>query len=177
MAKDPPAESWFACAGGKSKAANSRARPVTILNLKCAKYILAATFISKDMNREMPVCNQDGTYIKKVQLSKKGLGKIEVIYPAPLGHVLVHADDSPFIYDLATRKVLAEMTLPEGSRVKQVHWTASFSHFDVITQNSHMMIGKNFELINSHKKTAKVKAGCFDEAADTAFNYLSLIHI
>ena len=85
---------------------------------------LGATFISKDkicvldMNREIAVCNLDGTNIKKVQLNKKGLTKIEMIYPAPLGRILVHADDSLFMYDLAARKVLNEISLPEGTVVK-----------------------------------------------------------
>lgn len=144
---------------------------------------LGATFISKekicvlDMNREIAVCNLDGSNIKKVQLNKKGLNRIEMIYPAPLGRVLLHGDDTLFIYDLSARKVLYEMTLPEGTNVKQIHWTAKFSHFVVITQNSIMMVSKNFELINSKKESAKVKAGCFDEAADNAFVYSTSTHL
>ena len=73
---------------------------------------LGAVFISKDkicvldMNRELAVCNLDGTNIKKVSLNKKGLTKVEMVFPAPLGRILVHADDTIFLYDLAARKVL-----------------------------------------------------------------------
>ena len=90
---------------------------------------LGAVFISKDkicvldMNRELAVCNLDGTNIKKVTLNKKGLTKIEMVFSAPLGRILVHADDSIFLYDLAARKVLQELTLAEGTIVKQVVWT------------------------------------------------------
>jgi len=90
---------------------------------------LGAVFISKDklcvldMNREVAVCNLDGSNIKKVALNKKGLTKVEMIYPAPLGRIVVHADDSLFMYDLAARKVLQEMSLPEGTKVKQIQWT------------------------------------------------------
>lgn len=70
------------------------------------------------MNREVAVCNLDGGNIKKVQLNKKGLGRIEMIYPAPLGRILVHGDDTLFMYDLSARKVLSEMSLPEGTVVK-----------------------------------------------------------
>lgn len=73
-----------------------------------------------DMNRELAVCNLDGGSIKKVSLNKKGLNKIEMVYPAPLGRLLVHADDCLFLYDLAARKVLYELTLAEGTVVKQV---------------------------------------------------------
>ena len=85
---------------------------------------VAAVFISKDkicvldMNRELAVCNLDGTNIKKVIINKKGLTKIEMIYPAPLGKILVHADDSIFLYDLSARKFIKEITLAEGTQVK-----------------------------------------------------------
>lgn len=85
---------------------------------------LGAVFISKDkmcvldMNRELAVCNLDGGNIKKVALNRKGLIKIEMIYPAPTGKLLVHADDTIFLYDLASKKVLYEMTLAEATIVK-----------------------------------------------------------
>ena len=85
---------------------------------------IAAVFISKDkicvldLNRELAVCNLDGTNIKKVIINKKGLTKIEMIYPAPLGKILVHADDSIFLYDLSARKFIKEITLAEGTQVK-----------------------------------------------------------
>lgn len=77
-----------------------------------------------DANREVAVCNLDGSNIKKVAINKKGLTKIEQLYPAPLGKILVHGDDNIFMYDLAARKVLHELTLPEGTVVKQVHWSS-----------------------------------------------------
>jgi len=100
------------------------------------------------MNREVAVCNLDGSNIKKVQIMKKGLTKVEMIYSAPLGRILIHADDCIFLYDLAARKVLNEMTLPEATIVKQIQWTSSFSHFVVITQTQIMMLTKNFDILN-----------------------------
>ena len=130
---------------------------------------IGAVCISKDkicvldMNRELAVCNLDGGNIKKFTLNKKGLTKVEQVYPGPLGKILVHADDSLFMYDLAARKVLHELPLAEGTNVKQVQWTGTFSHFVVITQTSLMMLSKNFELLNQQKESSKVKSGCFDE--------------
>ena len=142
---------------------------------------LGSVFISKDkicvldMNRELAVCNLDGSNIKKVTLTKKGLTKVESIFPAPLGRILVHADDALFLYDLAARKVLQELTLAEGTVVKQVQWTSTFSHFTVITQTQLMMLTKNFELLNQQKESSKVKSGCFDE--NNAFIYSTSTHI
>lgn len=48
--------------------------------------------------------------------------RVEMIYPAPLGKILIHADDCLFLYDLAARKVLNELPLPEATIIKQVHW-------------------------------------------------------
>lgn len=142
---------------------------------------LGAVFISKDkmcvldMNRELAVCNLDGGSIKKVVLNKKGLNRIEMIYPAPLGKLLVHADDTLFLYDLASRKVVHEMTLAEATVVKQVQWSSSFSHFVVITQTQLMMLTKNFELLNQQKENGKVKSGCFDE--NDSFIYSTSTHL
>ena len=115
---------------------------------------VAAVFISKDkmcvldMNKEVAVCNLDGNNLKKISLNKKGLNKIEMIYQGPLGKILVHADDCLFAYDLAARKVINEISLPEGTVIKQVQWSTSFSHFVVITSTQIMMLTKNFELLN-----------------------------
>jgi hypothetical protein len=38
-----------------------------------------------------------------------------MIYPGPLGKIVVHADDSVFLYDLSARKFIKEITLPEGT--------------------------------------------------------------
>lgn len=90
---------------------------------------MGAVFISKDkicvldMNRELSVCNLDGSNIKKLQLNKKGFNKIDMIYPAPLGKIIVCGDDSIFLYDLAAKKALQELTLAEGTNVKQIQWT------------------------------------------------------
>jgi len=93
---------------------------------KRGDHTLGSVFISKDkicvldMNREVAVCNLDGSNIKKVNMIKKGLTKVEMIFPAPLGRIIVHADDTLFMYDLAARKVLHELTLAEGTKVKQI---------------------------------------------------------
>ena len=100
---------------------------------------LGSVFVSRDricvleLNREISTCNLDGSNLKKVALNKKGLTKIEMIYPAPLGKIIVHADDTVFLYDLTARKVLQELSLAEGTAVKQVQWSSSFSHFVIIT--------------------------------------------
>lgn len=85
---------------------------------------LAAVFISKDricvldMNREVSICNLDGTNIKKVTINKKGVNRIEMIYPAPMGKIVVQAEDTVFLYDLTARKALYEISLAEGTVVK-----------------------------------------------------------
>lgn len=68
-------------------------------NEKRGDYTLAACFISKDkicvldQNRELAVCNFDGSNLKKIQVNKKGPGKIDMIFPGPLGKVLIQSDD------------------------------------------------------------------------------------
>mmetsp|Transcript_7397 Transcript_7397/g.12486 ORF Transcript_7397/g.12486 Transcript_7397/m.12486 type:complete len:440 (+) Transcript_7397:513-1832(+) len=142
---------------------------------------LGAVFISKDklcvldMNKEVAICNLDGSNIKKVQVNKKGLSKVDMIYPAPLGKVLIHAHDTVFLYDLQTLKVLHEFTLAEGTVVKQVVWTQSFSHLVLITQTQLFMLTGEFELLNQQKECSKVKSGCFDE--HNSFVYSTSTHL
>lgn len=57
--------------------------------------------------------------MKKLVVSKKGSGKIEMIYPAPLGKVLVKSDDMILLYDVSARKVVQELCISE---VKHIYW-------------------------------------------------------
>jgi hypothetical protein len=57
--------------------------------------------------------------MKKLNVQKKGTGKLEMIYPAPLGKVLVYCDDMLLLYDVSARKVIQELCLSE---VKHIYW-------------------------------------------------------
>ena len=67
---------------------------------------LTSFFISKDRicsldtNRDVIVSSFDGSNTKKWQITKKNLGRIDKIFPAPLGKILVYSDDCLFLYDL-----------------------------------------------------------------------------
>jgi hypothetical protein len=84
---------------------------------------IASLFISKDRiavldsNREVIVGNFDGTNTKKWPIMRKGMTKIDMIFPAPLGKILVQADDCLFMYDMAARKVMCEIAITEIKRV------------------------------------------------------------
>ena len=86
---------------------------------------LAAIFISRDKicyldpNREITVTSYDGRNAKKWPIMKKGLTKIDSIYPAPLGKILVAADDQLFLYDLNSKRVNHELSV---SDVRRVQW-------------------------------------------------------
>ena len=43
--------------------------------------------------------------------------KIDMIFPAPLGKILVLADDCLFMYDMAARKIMFELAVSEVKRV------------------------------------------------------------
>ena len=44
-----------------------------------------------------------------------------MIYPAPLGKILVAADDTLFLYDLSAKRVIHELSV---SDVRRVYWNA-----------------------------------------------------
>ena len=79
---------------------------------------LACIFISKDRictldsnTREVFVSSFDGSNSRKWPIMRKGLTKIDMIYPAPLGKILIAADDTLFMYDLSAKRVLFELSI------------------------------------------------------------------
>lgn len=106
---------------------------------KRGDFTQGAIFISKDKiavldkNKDLSVCNFDGSNAKKVSINRKTTGstKIENIYPASLGRVTVQTEDSLFVYDISARKVISEITV---SDVKQVVWSSNFAYVAVISK-------------------------------------------
>lgn len=87
---------------------------------------LSSIFISKDRicsldsnTREVSVSSFDGSNSRKWPIVKKGLNKIDNIFPAPLGKILVAASDSLFLYDLSAKRVVQELSV---SDVRRVQW-------------------------------------------------------
>lgn len=77
------------------------------------------------------MCNFDGSNLKKIQVNKKGPGKIDMIYPGPLGKVLLHSDDSVLLYDISARKVIHEVSATE---IKNVYWAQNFTFAAIVTK-------------------------------------------
>lgn len=104
---------------------------------KRGDYTCGAVFISKDKmcvldaNKEVSVCNFDGSNMKKMSITKKGNGKVEMIYPAPLGKILIYSDECLQLYDISARKVLYEVQVTD---VKSVYWTNTFTHAAIVTK-------------------------------------------
>ena len=113
---------------------------------------LAAIFISRDKictldtSHEITVSSYDGRNAKKWPIIKKGLTKIDNIYPAPLGKILIAADDQLFLYDLNSKRVNHELSVSE---VRRVQWNPQYTHCVVITKNSIMVLNRNLQVINS----------------------------
>jgi len=140
---------------------------------------LACIFISKDRicsldsnTRELLVSSFDGTNSRKWPIMKKGLTKIDMIFPAPLGKILVAADDSLFMYDLSAKRVIYELSV---SDVRRVQWNPQFTHCVVITKTSIFVLDRTLSVINQQKETSKIKSGCFDE--QNSFVYSTSTHI
>ncbi len=133
-------------------------------NEKRGDFTLAAVFISKDkmcvleQSKELAVCNFDGSNLKKLLVNKKGPGKVDMIFPAPLGKILLFCDESLQLYDISARKVMFEIACTD---VKQVYWNSGFTHAAIVTKSCKQLLGniddfielilvnKNLEVINS----------------------------
>lgn len=140
---------------------------------------LTAFFISKDrictldQARDVYVTSFDGGNTKKWPVLRKNTTKIDMLFPGPLGKILVCSDnDTLFMYDLSARKVMHELAI---SDVRRVHWTPSYSHCVVVTKSSVYVLSRTLQIINHQKETTKIKSGCFDES--NAFVYSTSTHI
>ena len=116
---------------------NKDLKQAKVITEKRADFTTSAVFISKDklcvldQNKELNVCNFDGSNNKKIAVNKKDLNKIENIYPGPLGRILIDADDRLVLYDMSARKILYEAAIGE---VKRVYWNNNFTYAAVITK-------------------------------------------
>ena len=140
---------------------------------------LACIFISKDRicsldsnTREIFVSSFDGSNSRKWPIVKKGLSKIDMIFPAPLGKILVSGDDTLFLYDLSAKRVIYELSV---SDVRRISWNPSYSHCVVITKTSIYVLDRQLQVINQQKESSKIKSGCFDE--QNSFVYSTSTHI
>lgn len=66
-----------------------------------------------DNTNEVKICNFDGSNLKSVVINKKGVTKVDMIFPGPLGKIIVQAQDSLFLYDLSAKKSIAEITVSD----------------------------------------------------------------
>jgi coatomer subunit alpha len=95
-----------------------------------------------------------------------------MIYPGPLGKILIHSDESVQLYDVSARKVLHEIAATD---VKSVYWNLGFTHAAIITKTQIIITNKNLEIVHSQKENAKIKTGSFDE--NNAFVYSTSTHV
>lgn len=121
---------------------------VKLIAEKRGDYTLGAVFLSKDKicvldsNKELAVCNFDGSNLKKFTIQAGASGKksgatyskVDMIYPAPLGKIMVYTAEeggSMALYDIAARKVLHEIAINE---VKAVYWNNNFTYAAIVTK-------------------------------------------
>lgn len=55
-----------------------------------------------------------------------------MIYPGPLGRILIQSDESLILYDISARKVMSEIQIAE---VKRVYWNQNYTYCAVITKS------------------------------------------
>ena len=122
---------------------------VKMISEKRGDYTVAAVFLSKDKlcvldsNKELAVCNFDGSNLKKFAITSSttagkkagtSYGKVDMIYPAPLGKILVQSNEdggSLALYDIAARKVLHEISVAD---VKSIYWNHNFTFAAIVTK-------------------------------------------
>ena len=64
---------------------------------------------------------------------------VDMMFPGPLGSVLLRSDDRVYLYDLQQKKSFAELTV---TGVKAVYWANDFSNVALITKDSKKQLEK-----------------------------------
>lgn len=64
-----------------------------------------------------------------------------MIYPAPLGRVLIQSEDTLLLYDISARKVISEIAVTD---VKRVYWNQNFTFAAIITKSRNTISFTNY---------------------------------
>lgn len=97
----------------------------------------------------------------------------DMIFPASVpGRILVRADDRICLFELQSRRLLAELT---GIQVKYVVWSQNGSMVALFGKHNIVIADKDLTQISNCTETVRVKGGVFDK--NGVFIYATLNHI
>ena len=97
----------------------------------------------------------------------------DMLFPASTtGRVLIRAEDRICLFELQSRRVVAEIA---GVVVKYVSWSADGSHVALLGKHAVVLADKDLTQICSVTETVRVKSGVWDESG--VFLYTTLNHV
>lgn len=97
----------------------------------------------------------------------------DFIFPASTsGRVLVRSEDRICLFELQSRRVVAEIT---GVVVKYVAWSADGGHVALMGKHAVVLADRDLTQVCSITETVRVKSGCWDESG--VFIYTTLNHV
>ena len=97
----------------------------------------------------------------------------DYLFPsATSGRVLVRAEDRICMFELQSRRVVAEIT---GVVVKYVSWSADGSHVALMGKHAVVIADRDLTQICGVTETVRVKSGCWDD--NGVFVYTTLNHV
>ena len=97
----------------------------------------------------------------------------DYLFPsATSGRVLIRAEDRICLFELQSRRVVAEIT---GVVVKYVSWSADGSHVALMGKHAVVIADRDLTQVCGVTETVRVKSGCWDD--NGVFVYTTLNHV
>mmetsp|Transcript_35164 Transcript_35164/g.101263 ORF Transcript_35164/g.101263 Transcript_35164/m.101263 type:complete len:1217 (+) Transcript_35164:108-3758(+) len=116
-----------------------------------------------------------GIYSLENELSKKFEPPVttECIFPGGNNRIIFKSEEKMVLYDLTSRKVVDEVSVPGG--VRYTVWSPNGQYVAFMSKHNVLMAGKNLEYYHSFHENIRVKSGAWDE--NGVFVYATLSHV
>lgn len=125
-------------------------------------------FAVLDKSRQMIVKNLQNEDVKRVSPPQPSADQL--FFGGVSGRVLVRSDDKMTLFEVASRRVLAELQAP---RVKYVVWNKDLTQVALISKHSVIIANRDLEQQCAVTETVRVKSGGWD-ARQRIFIYTTL---
>jgi len=135
----------------------------------------AVCFTARDRFAVLQSSGSIGIYNLQNELSKKvdPPCTTDYIFPGGTNRILMKSEEKIVMYDLQSRKVVDEVTIPGSARY--VVWSPNGQYVAFMSKHNVVMCGKNLEFLHSFHSNIRIKSGAWDE--NGVFVYSTLSHV
>merc|ERR1719284_1260677 len=138
-------------------------------------YCQAAAFTARNRFAVLQHNGSLGIYSLQNELSKKLdlPSPTDMIFPGGSNRILLKSEEKILLFDITSRKVLEEVSVPGG--VRYAVWSNNGQYAAFMSKHNVLMTGRNLEYMSGFHENIRVKSGAWDE--NGVFIYATLSHV